>query len=98
MAAVRAITGGLNRLASGRWFARSGSHAGVILMASIAPVERRGSALGRGDLPVSPKSEYDVAGVEPDLEEVLHDPIVQSLMRADRVEAEELRRTLQMRL
>lgn len=41
----------------------------------------------------TPKSKYTQAGVEPPLAEVLEDPVVRLLMRADRLDPTEIQRS-----
>lgn len=92
MPAVRPMSTTFSRIASGRWFAaRTRSPQG----APAASVGHRplGFENAASDK-LEPESEYGRGGVEPHLEEVLRDPIVQSLMRADRIAPEEVRRTL----
>jgi hypothetical protein len=88
MAAVRAITETLNRLAPARLLA-AGWAKGSALEAMKPRV---------GPRPATPvfaqEDEYERAGIEPPLEDMLGDPIVQQIMRADCVEAAEVRRML----
>jgi hypothetical protein len=96
MAAVRAITQTLNRLAPARLLA-SGWGKGVGPGPAAMATRLRPGARGRAmplPLPVEP---YESAGIEPELEEMLRDPIVQQIMRADCVEAAEVRRMLRVR-
>jgi hypothetical protein len=44
-----------------------------------------------------PWEPYTQAGVEPPLEELLHDPVICMLMRADRLEPEQVRKLLSAR-
>jgi hypothetical protein len=46
----------------------------------------------RPEHPDAPESAYAHAGPEPLLDEVLHDPVVQLIMQADRVQPAEVRR------
>jgi hypothetical protein len=96
MAAVRAITQTLNRLAPARLLA-SGWGKGVGPGSATMATRLRPGGRGRtmpAALPVEP---YESAGIEPGLEEMLGDPIVQQIMRADCVEAAEVRRMLRAR-
>ncbi len=79
MAAVRAILSTLSGLA----------HAGP----GPAATRARGSAPAPSVAAPS-ESAYAHAGAEPRLEELLSDPLIGLLMRADRVEAAEVRRLL----
>lgn len=95
MPAVRTISATFSRLAPGRWLA-AGTRS---LQAAPAKAvgHRPPSFSNAASSKAEPESPYDGGGVEPHLEEVLRDPIVQSLMRADRIAPEEVRRTLDAR-
>lgn len=84
MAAVQVIIATLNELA------QVGSLPGALL--------RRGARLADPigpDLPEAwEQGPYAQAGVEPLLEDMLHDPLVRLVMRADRIEPAEVRRAL----
>jgi hypothetical protein len=83
MPAVRTLFATLNDLAYGGVLARAWSWS------------RPASALGaRLDGPSPWESRYAHAGVEPPLEELLLDPMVRLVMRADRLEQAEVRRLL----
>lgn len=86
MLAVRTLLSTLNDLAYG----------GVLARAWHRP--RPASAAGRRlDGASSWESRYAHAGVEPPLEELLHDPVIRLVMRADRLEPAEVRRLLGVR-
>lgn len=95
MAAVRAIIDTMNELAQAPLRAGSrvwgGRHPG--------PGERTGAkramaAAGPASGPPSLDSRYAHGNVEPPLEEVLRDPIVHLIMRADRLDPADVRRSL----
>ena len=82
MAAVRAIISTLSGLAqAGPGLASRGWRA--------PPAQRPAAARGEGA--------YAHAGPEPRLDDLLSDPLVRLLMRADRVEAADVRRLLGLR-
>jgi hypothetical protein len=96
MAAVRAITQTLNRLAPARLLA-GGWAKGVGSDATGSATRMSPGGRDRPAVPPLPREEeYESAGIEPHLEEMLRDPIVQQVMRADRVEAAEVRRVLRV--
>jgi hypothetical protein len=81
MFAVRTLLSTLNDLAYG----------GVRARARYRPASAPRACL---DGPSSWESRYAHAGVEPPLEELLLDPMVRLVMRADRLEQAEVRRLL----
>jgi hypothetical protein len=96
MHAVRNIVAALNRLVHARLPAGARAHAGR------APA-RRASQAGRmrppaavlARVPAPPEeSAYAHAGTEPSLDEMLCDPIVQLVIRADRLEPAEVQGVL----
>ena len=95
MAAVRAITQTLNRLVPARLLA-SGWGKDVGPGSAAMATRLRPGARGRTMPPPLPVEPYESAGIEPHLEEMLRDPIVQQIMRADSVEAAEVRRMLRV--
>jgi hypothetical protein len=95
MAAVRAIARTLNRLAPARLLAVGwGKGAGLDTATLATRAARRGGSRA-GVRPLA-QDAYESAGIEPHLEEMLRDPIVQQIMRADSVEAAEVRRMLRV--
>jgi hypothetical protein len=96
MAAVRAITQTLNRLAPARLLA-GGWAKGAGSGSAGSATRMSPSGRARPTVPPRPREEeYESAGIEPHLEEMLRDPIVQQIMRADSVEAAEVRRMLRV--
>ena len=83
MLAVRTLLATLNDLAYGGALARAWHRP--------RPVS---AARGRLDGPSPWESRYAHAGVEPSLEELLHDPVVRLVMRADRLEPAQVRSLL----
>jgi len=81
MVAVRNLLSTLNNLA----------HAGLLATGRLRPSE---NASESGALPDPWQEDYLEGGVDPPLEELLDDPVVQLMMRADRLEPEEVRRQL----
>ena len=81
MLAVRTLLSTLNDLAYG----------GVRTRSRYRSRPAAGACL---DGPSPWESRYAHAGVEPPLEELLHDPMVRLVMRADRLEQAEVRRLL----
>jgi len=83
VAAVRAILSTLSGLAQAKpgLAAARGGHAAAAPRAAVASAE----------------SAYAHAGPEPRLEELLSDPLIRLVMRADRIEPAELRRLLGLR-
>jgi hypothetical protein len=55
----------------------------------------RGDPLARPEHPDAPASAYARAGVEPPLDEMLDDPVVQLIMQADHVPPADVRRLLE---
>jgi hypothetical protein len=56
---------------------------------------RRAVGLVRPERPEAPESAYARAGPEPPLDEMFDDPVVQLIMRADRVPPADVRRLLE---
>jgi len=83
MAAVRTLLSTLNDLAYG----------GVLARAWYRP-RPVAAAAARLESPSPWESRYAHAGVEPPLEELLDDPVVGLVMRADRLEPAQVRRLL----
>ena len=93
MPAVHEIISTLNQLAQARLTAggwRGGSFdasrfipAGWMRLPPVTP-----------EAPEAPEGAYAHAGIEPPLEELLGDPVIQLIMRADRLEPTEVRRLL----
>jgi hypothetical protein len=88
MVAVRNLLSTLNNLA----------HAGLLATARLRPSENCASApVDESDSGAAPDpwhEDYLEGGVDPSLEELLDDPVVHLMMRADRLEPEEVRRQL----
>ncbi len=87
MVAVRNLLSTLNSLA------QSG-----LLASGLLPPAEDGGAAGYAE-PAAPEpweedGEYAQGGVEPPLDEVLDDPVVRLMMRADRLDPEEVRRAM----
>ena len=82
MAAVRAILSTLSGLAQAR---------------PALAAARGGHATGAARAVASAEGAYAHAGPEPRLEELLSDPLIRLVMRADRIEPAELRRLLGLR-
>jgi hypothetical protein len=87
MVAVRNLLSTLNSLAqsgllAGGWLklAEDGRAPGCIEASALDPWEEEG--------------EYTQGGVEPPLQELLDDPVVRLMMRADRLDPDEVRRVL----
>jgi hypothetical protein len=85
--AVRTILSTLNGLT------QAGLLAGAWLRRAAGPARSGSSARPEG-LREPREQPYAQGGVEPPLEEVLRDPLVQSVMRADQWEPAEVRRLL----
>jgi hypothetical protein len=83
--AVRNLLSTLNDLA----------HAGLLATARLRPSENGASApVDDSGAPDPWHEDYSAGGVDPPLEELLDDPVVRLMMRADRLEPEEVRRQL----
>jgi hypothetical protein len=92
MAAVRDLLSSLNSLAqsgllAGGWL-RLGDNDGA-----EAPTHAGASA----SFPEPREDAYTEGGVEPPLDELLDDPVIHLMMRADRLEPEQVRRLLTSR-
>ena len=86
--AVRTILSTLSGLT------HAGLLAGAWLRRAAGPARRSGSPARPEGLRAPREQPYAQGGVEPPLEEVLRDPVVQSVMRADQWEPAEVRRLL----
>ena len=85
MAAVRDLLSSLNSLAQ----------SGLLASGWLRPADDDGATVG-AFLP-EPDAAYTEGGVEPPLEELLDDPVIHLMMRADRLEPEQVRRLLTSR-
>jgi hypothetical protein len=88
MVAVRNLLSTLNNLA----------HSGLLATGRLRPSEEDGApppadAPG-GGLPDPWQQDYLAGGVDPPLDELLDDPVVHLMMRADHLEPDEVRRQL----
>ena len=88
MVAVRNLLSSLNSLAQ----------SGLLASGWLRPAEDDGAVV-RGDTAAArflpePDAAYTEGGVDPPLEELLDDPVIHLMMRADRLEPEQVRRLL----
>jgi hypothetical protein len=86
MPAVQHILSTINQFAQARLPVLGGRRA--------AGFRGRTDALARPEHPDAPESAYARAGVEPPLDEVLDDPVVQLIMQADHVQPTDLQHLL----
>lgn len=90
MAAVRALIDTVNELAQAPLRAGSRVWRGAGPGGWVGVGRTQGVAI---ELPTSPQSEYAQGNLEPPLEELLCDPMVHLVMRADRLDPADVRRT-----
>jgi hypothetical protein len=89
MVAVRNLLSSLNSLAQSGLLA-----SGWLRLGDHDPVAAPTDGDVGGSLPEPEEEPYTEGGVEPPLDELLDDPLVHLMMRADRLEPEQVRRLL----
>ena len=95
MPAVHEIISTLNQLAQARLPA-SGWRGGSFDATRFIPAGWMKAAPVMSEAPEVLESAYARAGTEPSLEEVLSDPVIRLIMRADHLEPAEVRRLLEV--